>query len=453
MLDNVYPLVEGKTWYMLVLNTRGAGYDTVVLSETKNAEQAFARLSVGEWSANLRQTFRTTRGEEEAVFRCKLLELSPDGEEFKLYVTTLSTVEKAQCLPESVAEELNAVSSKGLPGDRAGYAVYQMDWIDLDTLVEVADFQHIWIADAVEHLLTNKSWDLFFLHAHAPDWMYHTFATQMDPATAASAEEAERHASAELRIYQSLDDMIGRLIACGGKDALVVITSDHGAEADTGEFRPHWPLEKAGLLVYKEDENGERAIDWSKTKAVPQRTCYVYINLKGRDPDGIVEPGEEYEAVCDEVIKALYDYTDAETGRKAITLALRRKDARVLGLYGEMMGDVVYAMDPGFGHQHGPYLPTAEWGVGSQKGLFIMCGPGVKKGEVLERTISLTDITPTICYLADLPVPRDCEGGIIYQALVDPNKHLTELNELRKHLERLQLAFGGMRAEEHRYNE
>ena len=451
--EPVYPLVKGKTWYMLVLDSRGQGYDSVLLSETKDADAAFATLAVGEWTPNRRQAFRTTRGEEVAVFRCKLLELSPDGEEFKLYVTPLSVVERAQCLPEEVAEELGSVSAEGLPGNRAGYAAYKMEWIDLDTLVEVAAFQHIYLADAAEYLLTNKPWDLFFMHAHAPDWMYHTFATQMDPATAASPEEAERHAAAELGIYQSLDEMIGRMVACGGPNALVVVTSDHGAKADNGEFRPHWPLEGAGLLVYKEDEKGERAIDWSRTKAVPQRTCYVYVNLKGRDPDGIVEPGEEYGRVCDQVIKALYDYTDPETGRKPVALALTREDSRIIGLYGDMVGDVVYALDPGFGHQHGPHLPTAEWGVGSQKGLFIMRGPGVKKGEVLERTISLTDIAPTICYLADLPVPKDAEGGIIYQALADSNKHLTELAKLRRSFERLRRAFDGMQAETHRYNE
>ena len=448
-----YPLVEGKTWHMLVIDSKGEGYDRVLLSETKDAGAAFATIAVGEWTPNLRQAFRTTRGEQVAVFRCKLLELAPEGEELKLYVTPLSVVERAQCLPEGIAEELDSVSAEGLPGNRAGYAAYKMEWIDLDTLVEAAEFQHIYLADAAEYLLTNKPWDLFFMHAHAPDWMYHTFATQMDPATAASPKEAEDHAAAELGIYQSLDEMIGRIVACGGPNALVVITSDHGAKADNGEFRPHWPLEEAGLLVYRDDEKGERAIDWSRTKAVPQRTCYVYVNLKGRDPDGVVEPGEEYARVCDEVIKALYDYTDPETGRKPVALALKREDSRIIGLYGDMVGDVVYALDPGFGHQHGPHLPTAEWGVGSQKGLFIMRGPGVRKGVVLERTISLTDIAPTICYLADLPVPRDAEGGIVYQALADPNKHLTELARLRKSFERLRRAFEGMQAETHRYNE
>jgi len=446
-----YEILEGKTWYLLALDTEGDGLDAVLLSESRDADAAFARLKVGQWTPNLRQTFATARGEEEAVFRCKLLELSGDGDAFRLYVTPLSRVEMEQCYPRAVAEELNTFETEGLPANRAGYAAYSMEWIDLDTLVEVAEFQHIWLADAAECLLKNNPWDLFFMHAHGPDWMYHTFSTQMDPATAQSADEAKRHSEAELRIYQSLDEMIGRMVACGGKAPLVVVASDHGAKADTGEFRPHWPLEQAGLLVYKKDED-KQVIDWSKTKAVPQRTCYVYVNLKGRDPEGIVEP-EEYEEVCDEVIKALYDYTDPESGRKPIALALRRRDARVLGLYGEMVGDIVYAIDGHFGEQHGPFLPTSEWGVGSQKALFIISGPGVKQGEMLERTISTTAITPTICYLADLPVPADAEGAIIYQALKNPDRHLTEIARLTRNFERLRKAFDSLQAETHRYNE
>jgi predicted AlkP superfamily phosphohydrolase/phosphomutase len=327
-----------------------------------------------------------------------------------------------------------------------------MDWIDLDTLVELAEFQHIWLADSTVHLLTGHPWDLFFLHAHTPDWMYHTFATQMDPKTSVDREEAERHDAAEGAIYRSIDRMLERISECGGDRCLIAVTSDHGAKATNGQFSVWDPLEKAGLLAFEEDQEGNRKIDWKRTKAVPQRVCYIYVNVKGRDPDGIVEPGREYDEICDAIIRSLHDYTDPETGRKPVALALRRRDARMLGLYGDRIGDIVYAVDPGFGRQHGPHLPTAEWGLGSQRGLFLLKGPGVKKGIKLERTVSLTDIVPTVCHLADLPVPANAEGGIIYQALTSPDKHLERISQLQKNLDRLTRAFGGMTAETHGYN-
>jgi hypothetical protein len=121
-----------------------------------------------------------------------------------------------------------------------------------------------------------------------------------------------------------------------------------------------------------------------------------------------------------------------------ITLALTREDARNIGLdHPTKAGDVIYAVDPRFGKEHGEFLPTARVGIGDMRGLFVMAGPGVKKGDVLKRTVHLTDIVPTICHLAELPVPAHCEGGILYQALEDPNGKTKELQSLRRNVDRL----------------
>ena len=156
-------------------------------------------------------------------------------------------------------------------------------------------------------------------------------------------------------------------------------------------------------------------IDWSKTRAVPVGPTGIYINLKGRDPHGTVEP-EEYERLRDEIIGLLYNYTDPETGKKPFTLVFRKEDARIIGLHGDTVGDIIYACIPESAH-HGLQLPTAEFSTGSQKGLLVLRGPGVKRGFVLERTAWLVDVVPTICHLMDLPVPAQCEGAVLYQAL------------------------------------
>jgi predicted AlkP superfamily phosphohydrolase/phosphomutase len=192
--------------------------------------------------------------------------------------------------------------------------------------------------------------------------------------------------------------------------------------------------------------------DWSKTKAITIGECYIYVNLKDRDPKGVVEP-DEYEAVRDAIIKTLYDYTDPHTDIKPITLAVRREDARFFGLHGERVGDVIYAIDSRYGRQHGPAWPTHTIGIGSLKGLLIMAGPGVKQGEILKRTVNLVDLVPTLCHIADLPVPRDAEGAIIYQALEDPDAKLDELERLRDNFKRLKGIYDARQAESHTYNQ
>ncbi|MBC7190508.1 alkaline phosphatase family protein, partial [Candidatus Aerophobetes bacterium] len=343
-------------------------------------------------------------------------------------------------------------SKEGLPLPRGGFNALTLGWIDTETLAECIDYQNIWLADACVYLLENKEWDLFFMHAHCPDWAYHTFANKLDPSLNPNKDEVAEYEKLELKMYRSLDRMIGKIIEKASDETLIIVVSDHGAKATTHHFDPVKLLIEAGLTVLKEDEIGRKVIDWERTKAVVQRSCYIYINLKGRDPQGIVEPGEEYEKLRDDIIKLLYDYTDEKTGKKPIVFALKREDARIIGLYGDRIGDIVFAISPDFGHQHGPHLPTAKYGIGSLQGLFIMKGPGVKKNYLMKRTMWLTDIVPTICYLADLPIPEHAEGGILYQALENPNLKLDEIKKIKENYERLKSAYEGEQALSHTYH-
>ena len=108
---------------------------------------------------------------------------------------------------------------------------------------------------------------------------------------------------------------------------------------------------------------------------------------------------------------------------------------------GDRVGDVIFAVGdefapPGAG-EHGKQLSTSNFGFGDIKGLLIMSGPGFKKNYRLERTVTLTDIVPTLCHLLEIPVPKDTEGGIIYQALEDPDQKLNEHNRVKTNYERV----------------
>ncbi|MDA8217368.1 MAG: hypothetical protein M0Z94_07085 [Dehalococcoidales bacterium] len=66
-----------------------------------------------------------------------------------------------------------------------------------------------------------------------------------------------------------------------------------------------------------------------------------------------------------------------------------------------------------------------------------MSGHDPKQGEVIERIIRLTDVVPTVCHLAKLPVPRQCEGSVLHQAMEDRDAKARELESLRRDVERL----------------
>ncbi len=403
-------------WQMLVLDTNGDGYDRVLICDGKDASSPMAELKKGQWSSVITRDFQTDEGVKKGSFALKLLELSCDARDVRLYHSAICSTE-GWCYPESLAAEIK--SERGLPHPQTGFDAFDRGWIDADTAVEIAEFERQWYSDACTYILKNKPWDLFMMHFHPPDHAWHSISWLMDPATAKSEAEWKKYQEVELAVYQVCDRLAADLFACADEDETVfAIISDHGAKATNGPFPDvNRILQDAGLLA--RDKDGK--VDWSRTRAVWQRVVWVYVNLKGRDPDGIVEPGKEYRQVQDEVINALSGYVDPTTGKKPIVLALRKEDARFINIYGDYVGDVVFAMSEEFGPQHGPYLPTAEWGLGSLHGTFAMSGPGIKKGVELERNVWCLDMIPTLCYLAGWPMPRDAEGAIIFQALEEPD--------------------------------
>lgn len=450
------------TWHLLVDQTGGEGFDTVLVARAKRKADVFARLQVGEWTPNIYDSFQTEDGAREAVFRLKLLELSADGANLRIYCPGLCSL-SGWAVPADLEKEIR--SSDGLPLGRAPWEAWLLEWIDTRTLVEVSDFHNRWLADAASYLLHNKAWDIFFTHIHTPDIMYHTFSPDLEPSTATNLALKEELEAAEVALYQSVDRCLGQILTAADDKTIVVVASDHGSKPKMADFAVNEILEQAGLLAYlpaegtsklsptgdefseeqmkdikRPDQFGARparGIDWRKTKAIGQRTVHIYVNTCGRDPEGIVEPGEEYEQVQDQIIKALHEYVDPKTGLKPIVLALKREDARIIDHFSDRSGDVIYAVDPRFYKEHGPHLPTAHYGIGDMGTLLIMAGPGIKAGEVIERTVRVTDIVPTICHLAELPIPKDCEGAIIYQALEDPDAMAKELQSLRRNVERL----------------
>lgn len=435
------------TWYVLARQSGDDVYDRITLSPSKNVNDAFCTLKAGEWSSKIVTHIKMPDGSDhEVFFRCKLLELSEDAEDFRLLIGAMIENEGWTSPPE-IAGEL--VSEEGCIHAQGGMVMAMLDLIDLDTYVEMNDHLSTWMADSASTLMQNHEWDFFIMHSHPIDWMYHVAITNME---SPDPEVRERAWEVHRRMYEIEDRMLAKIIEAAGKDTLIVLVSDHGATPDGPTFDPYKALVPAGLSAPVEKDASEEfdlrekvlslstnEVDISKSKAIPQREIYVYVNLKGRDKGGIVEP-EDYEKVQQEIINALYGYVDPETGKRPVALALTKKDARLLGLHGDRVGDVVYALQPWFGSQHGQILPTADNGVGSLKGLLCLNGPGMKKGVRMERTCSITDIVPTVCHIMDYPVPENVEGGILYQTFKNPNFKVKEIQKLKDGLARMEAA-------------
>jgi len=412
---------QEKKFYLLIYAASGQGYDRAIISRSRDAGRKVAELRPGEWSNWLKEDFLTEDGTKRGTFRFKLEELSPDVKKLKIYSTQVMNSEEFT-FPSSLSEELTEkvgpfITDMGWEG--LGHAGRSYDWISEKTFLELSDYQNNWLAECAIYLTRNKEWDLCFLQSHCVDCANHYCIDRADPLVNEDEKEAKYYLEFLESLHQSQDKMIGKIMENMDENTLIIVISDHGGIASVSDVSIDLLelLEKEGLLTTVEDPTTHsKKLDLSRSKVYPAGTVFINVNLKGRDRYGIVEK-EDYESIREKVIQVLQRYIEPETGENPFSLVLRREDARILGLYGEKIGDVLFAFKAKFGGVHGTQLSTAKWGIGSMGSLLVMSGPGIRRGYELKRNVWLVDIVPTICYLLDIPVPKDTEGSIIYQAL------------------------------------
>lgn len=228
-------------------------------------------------------------------------------------------------------------------------------------------------------------------------------------------------------IYKQANYYVGQFLHLLDKGWTIMITSDHAQVAPKHDMHvisdisslTAGVMKDLGFTVLKKDADGKEIaeIDWEKTKAVSVRECNIYINLKGREATGIVDPADKYE-LEEEIMTALYGYKDPKTGHRIISVALRNRDAILLGYGGPECGDICYWMAEGYNFDHADCLSTT-WGESdtSVSPIFIAAGPGLKKGFRTDRVIRQVDMVPTIAVLLGTRMPHQCEGAPIYQIL------------------------------------
>ena len=440
-----------------------AGYDGVTIARAGG--QAVAELSPGGWSEWLWEEFPTRFGRVRAKFRLRLLHLSLSGHEVVLYRTAIFNVH-GWAYPQSVADELiedlfrrgQAAGQVGLL-ETDGAATDMHPIMPLCQVRESISDQARGLALSVDYLARHYPWDLLMVQVHAPDGLNHEALNHLSPHwkryDPGSAERAWQRFRTE---YGTLDAMVGQMLAsCASEETLVVVVSDHAAIPTTRMVWVGQALVDAGLLVYREDDAGRWVPDWTRTRVVlgdHPLAENVWVNLKGRDPDGIVEPGTEYEAVREAVLHAFYALRDPETGLCPVALALRKEDASFLGQWGNTVGDIVYYLRPGYASSgaiasigpldpeivrrdhfrwieagipsqyyagmhgiHHQYLPNAVYDGCSNRAVLVMAGPGVRRGARLPVPPWTPDVVPTLAHLLGLPLPAQAEGHIIAAAL------------------------------------
>ena len=338
---------------------------------------------------------------------------------------------------------------------------------------------------AFDYLRRNKPWDCLMVVYAATDMSQHIFWKNMEGfASDSPSPEDSRYGGIILEVYQIVDRMLSALLAEVDDETTIMIMSDHGAgPIKRAVYMNKW-LEEQGWLVSRDSAEasavaslslratrgalrralhvGKRylpaqargwlkqnlpgvrdsiegfmlssLLDWSSTKAFSVGSYgSIYLNLRGREPQGIVEPGREAEELCSQIVEGLKDLRDPITGDRVVEKAYRKHEL-YWGEYLDFAPDLIvqwenyeYDCRQRFGSEE-----TAVFGdaltlndlqeaqtmsaVHRLHGTLMLRGSRVPRARRIDGA-EIIDLAPTVLYLLGQPVPRTMDGRVLTEAL------------------------------------
>ena len=273
----------------------------------------------------------------------------------------------------------------------------------------------------IRHYLAQSRWDYFQFVEIGLDRIQHGFWDCHD-AKHRHFVPGNPYQLAIRDYYRYLDEEVGSLLALLDEETTVLVVSDHGAQRLDGGFCVNEWLVRERLLVLQEYPREltpfqKLAVNWDKTTAWSEGGYYarVFLNVKGREPQGIIAPSD-YEKVRDD-LKARLEATMDDRGMPLGTLVFKPQEiyatvrnvapdliAHFGGLFWRSIGGVGYASIHVQENDTGPDACNH-----AQFGAFILSSPASKlRGEL--QGARLLDVAPTLCRLGGYETPASMQG-------------------------------------------
>lgn len=397
-------------------------YDRVAVFRSKKETEPIVILTEGKIFPYIHDKAIVKDEQIDVIRNMRILKLAQDGSELKMWVSPANKIDADQVFhPKRIYKEI--VENVGYPVPTTQIGEHYYDLVKectIDNWYLTAD----WQANCLHYLIDNEGIEIIFSHFHNVDLIMHKIVHYMKGTAKAPSEFYQEMVE---QIYIQTDYYIGKFLHLLDEGWTLLLVSDHAqvcpehGSTYLGDLLGVNTIimEQLGFTVLKKDANGKklREIDWSKTKAVAIRENDIYINVKGRWDTGIVEPEDQY-AVEEEIITALYGYKDPQTGTRVVSMALRNREAAVLGLGGPECGDIIYFTAEGFNYDHADGLSTT-YGLfdTSLSPIFIGAGAGFIEGKKTKMMLRQVDVAPTVAVLGGVRMPHECEGAPMYSIL------------------------------------
>lgn len=406
-------------------------------------------LSESEWSNWYHITFESNvLFKVKALTRVKLEQLDP----FTLYVDFLEIDPSAQpywqpvSQPETFGREL--AKSIGMPYETVGWACMTMPFkdsrIDPPTFLEDITFTQGWRDKLLKSALQRSDWRLLMNVEATPDrlqhMMYRFYDKEHPNHDAALSASKARYFGREIALadaipatYREMDRLVGDVMDHGMRagDTLIVC-SDHGFQSYRYSVNLNNWLAEHGYLALKPDldlsmHDALAFVDWSRTRAYALGLGMIFLNLAGRERDGIVKP-EDAPQLLDAITRDLLATRDKD---KRVVRSVYRTSQIHSGPYVAMESDLMTGFEAGYrvgwstttGGIHlehganGGWIPGASIEVNNSnwsgdhvsvaedlvRGIFF-CN---RKVEIPKEGVNLLHIAPTVLSTLGVPPPPE----------------------------------------------
>jgi predicted AlkP superfamily phosphohydrolase/phosphomutase len=384
-------------------------------------------LRKGDYTPWIQVAFRPGLGVKvRGLCRFVLLETTP---QVRLYVTPIQIDPENPAIPIShpttysmyLAKTQGPYATLGVAEDTSGL---NEEVIDEQAFLAQCDFIHEererMFLDALEKTPSGLVVCVFDI----TDRVQHMFFRCMDEGHPANqGKEVERYRKVIQDVYVRMDRLVGRILEDLDEDTVLMVMSDHGFKPFRRGVNLNVWLRDKGYLAAREDAESDdmlQAVDWARTRAYALGFGGLYLNLSGREAQGIVSPGEEEEALKREITEALLELRDESGDGEAPVKRVYDRSEAYRGPYVNEAPDMVVGFRPGYrvGWR------TVTGGIGDRvfednerpwSGDHNMNPPDVPGMLFTNRPITgetprIEDIAPTVLDLFGVPIPEYFDG-------------------------------------------
>jgi predicted AlkP superfamily phosphohydrolase/phosphomutase len=338
---------------------------TVDFAVWVDPEQHVAKLAVqgqeillkeGEWSEWLRvefpliPSFKSVSG----IFRAYLKEVHPH---FMLYVTPINLDPQAPALPIAtppsyagdLARSIGLFYTQGMAEDTKAFNAHILDEREYLTQVQAVLSEQIRM---LRYELERFQSGLLFFYISTTDLVPHMFWAPMDPRHPGHDPQVGRQYHDVIEnVYRQMDRLLASVLARLDDRTTVLVMSDHGFAPFYRQFHLNtWLLEEGYLVLRQPVPAGERtllsSVDWSRTRAYGLGLNGLYVNLKGRESQGSVDP-KERGALVKELADKLMALRDPASGEPVVARAYKAEDI-YSAPYAEHAPDIVMGYNRGY---------------------------------------------------------------------------------------------------------